>query len=168
VRCILHQAIRPEVLLPNSQRRLESLFSKRIGDSEPDKNELEQLFLQFFGKFKCAFLVIDGLDEINEAEQRNVKSLLKTVQKMDSARILAMTHVAMDMSNVLTPCMALQIKPEDLTDDITTFVQSQIDKHGPTEFYDCSPSVLDIIKQKVVSDADGMSVVQLRALAYTR
>jgi hypothetical protein len=164
----LHQAIRPEALLPDSQRRLESLFSKRIGDSEPDIYELEQLFLQFYGKFKCAFLVIDGLDEISDAEQRNFKSFLKTVQKMDSARIIAMTHVAMDMAKVLTPCMALQIKPEDLTDDITTFIQSQIDKHAPTVLYDCSPSILDIIKQKVVCDADGMSVVQLRALTYTR
>ncbi|KAF2785963.1 hypothetical protein K505DRAFT_344213, partial [Melanomma pulvis-pyrius CBS 109.77] len=156
LRCILHQAIRLETLLPDSQRRLQSLFMDQISPLEPATDELEQLFLHFYGNFKSGFLLIDGLDEADEAEQRNVKSFLKEVQKMDSARILAITHAAMDMSKVFTRGLALQIRPEDLKDDIEVFVQSQIDKYAPGELSDCSPAVLDLIKQKLVSDAEGM------------
>jgi hypothetical protein len=156
LRCILHQAIRLESLLPESQRILESLFKNQIDQSEPTTSELEQVFFRFYGKFKSAFLLIDGLDEASDIEQRNVKSFLKTVQKMDGARVLATTHAAMDMSMVFTRGLALQIKSKDLEDDIATFVQSQIDKNSQGELCDCSPSVLDIIKRKLVSDAQGM------------
>lgn len=158
LRCILHQAIRLETLLPDSQRRLESLFMERIGQSEPANSELEQLFCYFCGKIKSAFLLIDGLDEADEVEQRNVKSFLKEVQKINGARILAMTHAAVDMSKVFVHGSVLQIKPEDLKDDVEIFIQSQIDKYSQDELSDCSQSVLDIIKRKLVSDAEGMSV----------
>lgn len=161
LRCILHQAIKMESLLPDSQRILESLFKDQIYQSEPTTSELEQIFFHFYGKFKSAFLLIDGLDEANDVEQRNVKSFLKTVQKMDGARIFTTTHAAMDMSKVFTRGLALQIKPKDLEDDIETFIQSQIDKYSQGELCDCSPSMLDIIKRKLVSDAQGMLVASL-------
>ena len=158
LRCILHQAIRLESLAPDSQRRLESLFMDQIDQSEPAARELEQLFLHFYGKFKTAFLLIDGLDEADEIEQRNVKSFLKEVQKMDGARILAVTHAALDMSTVFARSWALHIQLEDLKGDIEMFVQSQIDRYSQEELSNCSPSELAIIKQKLVSDAEGMLV----------
>jgi len=167
LRCILHQAIRLESLLPDSQRILESLFKDQIDQSDPTTSELEHIFFHFYGKFKSAFLLIDGLDEASDIEQRNVKSFLKTVQKMDGARVLTTTHAAMDMSKVFTRGLALQIKPKDLEDDIATFIQSQIDKYSQGELCDCSPAVLDIIKRKLVSDAQGMSVASLQHLSYT-
>ncbi|KAH8712110.1 hypothetical protein GQ44DRAFT_661085 [Phaeosphaeriaceae sp. PMI808] len=147
LRCILHQIIRLESLLPDLQRRLESLFMDRIDQSEPTTSELEHLFLQSYGKFKSCFLLIDGLDEADEIEQRNVKSFLKEVQKMDRARILATTHAAMDMSKVFTGGLALHIRPEDLKDDIEAFVESQIGKYSQEELSDCSPYALDLIRQ---------------------
>lgn len=158
LRSILHQAIRLKTLLPDSQRRLESLFMDQIDCLEPATSELEELFLLFYGKFKIGYLLIDGLDEADEIEQRNVKSFLKEVQKMDGARILAITHAATDMSKVFTRGRALQIEPEDVKDDIESFVQSQLDKYAQEELSDCSQSVLELIKQKLVSDAEGMSV----------
>lgn len=166
LRCILHQAIRLEFLLPDSLRSLESLFKDQIDQSEPTTSELEQIFFHFYGKFKSAFLLIDGLDEANDIEQRNVKSFLKTLQKMDGARVLAITHAAMDMSKVFTCGLTFQIKPNDLENDIATFIQSQIVKYSQGELYDCSPSVLDIIKRKLVSDAQGMSVASLWPSSY--
>lgn len=156
VRCILHQVIRLESLLPDYERRLESLFRDRICNSEPATSELEELFLYFFQKFKGSFLLIDGLDETSEVEQRNVKHFLKKVQNISSARVLAITHAAMDMSKIFTYGLTLQIKPKNLEQDIATFIQSQIDKHSQEELCDCSPRVLDLIKHKLVSDAEGM------------
>lgn len=148
--------VRLESLLPDLQRLLESLFMDRIDQSEPTTSELEQLFLQSYGKFKSCFLLIDGLDEVDEIEQRNIKSFLREVQKMDGARILATTHAAMDMSKVFTGGLALHIRPDDLKDDIEAFVESQIDKYSQEELSDCSPYALDIIRQKLISDAEGM------------
>ncbi|KAF7508070.1 hypothetical protein GJ744_009652 [Endocarpon pusillum] len=156
LRCILHQAIRPEFLLPDSQRRLESLFVDWMDQAEPAVSELIKLFIHFYRKFKNAFLLIDGLDEADESDQRNVKSFLKEVQMVDGARILAITHADMDMAKVFSRSRALQIKSEDLKDDIELFVQWQIDKHSQEELSICSPSLLDKIKQALISGAEGM------------
>ncbi|KAF2803796.1 uncharacterized protein BDZ99DRAFT_163042 [Mytilinidion resinicola] len=167
LRCTLHQMIKLEALVPELQRRLESLFIDRIDQSEPTTSELEQLFLHSCRKFKGCFLLIDGLDEADEIEQRNVKSFLKDVQRTHAARILATTHAAMDMSKVFTRGLALNIRPEDLKDDIEVFVQSQIDKYSQEKLSDCSPYALDIIKQKLIFDAEGMFLwpdLQLKAI----
>ena len=156
LRCILHQAITVDNLLPDSQRRLESLFEDQLGESEPATDDLAQLFCHFLRKFKCAFLLIDGLDEVSRTEQRNVKALLTTIRTIDSARIFAMTHADMDMTKVLTCCSCLQIKADDLEHDIAAFIQSQIDTYSQNDLLGCSSSALDLIKQKLVSDAEGM------------
>jgi hypothetical protein len=152
----LHQIIKLEALLPNIQRRLESLFVDQIGESDPDTSELEQLCLQFYGKSKSCSLLIDGLDEADDIEQRKVRLFLKKVQRMAGVRILATTHAAMDMSKVFSCDLALCIRPEDLKHDIEVFVQSQISKYSLEELSDCEPFVLDLIRQKLVSDAEGM------------
>ncbi|KAF2190029.1 hypothetical protein K469DRAFT_22338 [Zopfia rhizophila CBS 207.26] len=158
LRCILHQAVRLESLLPDSQRRLESLFANQIDQAEPAVSELIKLFIHFNGKFKNAFLLIDGLDEADKSDQKNVKFFLKEVQKVDSARILAITHADMDMSKVLGRSRALHIRPEDLKDDIKMYIQWQIDEHSQEELSVCSASLLDKIKQALVSGAEGMLV----------
>ena len=156
LRCILHQAVKLETLLPDLQRRLESLFVDQIGQAEPDMGELRELFLHFYRKFKNAFLLIDGLDEADESDQRNIKSFLKEVQTVDSSRILAATHPDVDMSKVLSRCQALQIKPEDLKGDIEIFIQGQIDEHSQDVLSVCSPSLLDNVKQAMLSSAEEM------------
>lgn len=156
LRCVLHQTLNPENLLPVVERRLESLFCSRMDQFEPSIIELEQLFFYSCGQFKRAFLMIDGLDEVNEVEQRNVKSFLKEVQKTDSVRILAFTHAAMNMSQVFTHCSRLHITAKDLKDDVEIFIDSQIEKYSRSELSACSPSVLDIIKRKLIADAEGM------------
>jgi hypothetical protein len=158
LRCILHQAVRLESLLPDLQRRLELLFVDQIDQAEPDTSELVKLFMHFYGKFKNAFLLIDGLDEANKSDQRNVKSFLKEVQKIDSARILAITHPDVDMSKVFSRSRTLQINPEDLKVDIEIFVQSRLMSTHRRELSICSPSLLNKVKQALLSGAEGMLV----------
>lgn len=156
MRCILHQAIVADKLQPNFQRKLESLFEDRIGSLGPSPDELKRLVYHFIEEYKHAFLIIDGLDEVTVAEQRYIKSWLKEIQRIDSLHICAMTHAAMDMTKVLTRCLPLQIKSDDVEHDIATFVQSQIDLYTESELSDCSPRALELIMHKLVSDADGM------------
>jgi hypothetical protein len=84
LRYILHQTVRLELLLLDSQKRLESLFVDQIDQAEPEISELIKLFIYFYGKFKNAFLLINRLDKADKSNQRNVKSL-KEVQKVNSA-----------------------------------------------------------------------------------
>ncbi|CAN9448759.1 unnamed protein product [Alternaria alternata] len=156
LRCILHQAITVDNLLPDFQRRLESLFEDQIGESGPATDDLGQLFRHFLRNFKYAFFLIDGLDEVSKTEQRNVKALLTTIRTIDNARIFAMTHADMDMTKVLIRCLRLQIKADDLEHDIAAFIQSEIDTYSQNDLLGCSSSALDLIKQKLVSDAEGM------------
>ncbi|KAF2681224.1 hypothetical protein K458DRAFT_82442 [Lentithecium fluviatile CBS 122367] len=169
LRCILHQMLRPETLLPDIQRRLESLFMDQIDQPEPATSELEELFIQTYGELENGFILIDGLDEADDIEQRKVKSFLKEVQKMTGARILATTHASMDISKIFTCGLALHIRQEDLKNDIDVFVQSHIDKYSQEELSDCEPYVLNLIKQKLVSDAEGMFLwadLQLKAIVH--
>ncbi|KAF2031340.1 hypothetical protein EK21DRAFT_88059, partial [Setomelanomma holmii] len=169
LRCILHQILKSETLLPDIQRRLELLFRDQIEQSEPAISELEELFLQIYDEHENGFLLIDGLDEADEIEQKKVKSFLKEVHKKTSARILATTHASMDFSKVSTSGSVLHIRSEDLRDDIDVFVQSQIDKYSHEEMSECEPYVLDLIKQKLVSDAEGMFLwadLQLKAIVH--
>jgi hypothetical protein len=128
----------------------------QIGQTEPDTSELREIFLHFYRKSKNAFLLIDGLDEADESDQRNIKSFLKEVQTVNTSRILATTHPDVDMSKVLSRCQALQIKPEDLKGDIEIFIQRQIDEHSQDVLSVCSPSLLNEVKQATLSSAEEM------------
>lgn len=156
LRCILRQTMNLETLSPDIQERLESLFDNPEDQLEPSTSDLKELFFTSCGKFRRAFLLIDGLDEVNKAEQDNIKFFLREVQNISGARILAFTHAAMGMSKVFTGCSQLHITAEDLEDDVETFIESQIDKHAQEKLSACSPSVLDIIKRKLIDDAEGM------------
>lgn len=59
------------------------------------------------------------------------------------------------MAKVLTCCSRLQIKADDLEHDIAAFIQSQIDTYSQNDLLGCPSSALDLIKQKLVSDAEG-------------
>jgi hypothetical protein len=158
LRCILHQAVKLETLLPDLQRRLESLFVDQINQTEPDLSELRELFLHFYRKSKNAFLLIDGLNEADKSDQRNIKTFLKEVQTVNSSRILATTHPDVDMSKVFSRFQTLQIKPEDLKGDMEIFLQRQIDEHSQGALSVCSPSLLDKVKQAMLSNAEEMLV----------
>jgi hypothetical protein len=127
-----------------------------MDQAEPDTCELEKLFMHFYGKFKNAFLLIDGLDEANECDQRNIKSFIREVEKLDSARIIAIAHPDVDMSKVFRNTQTLQIKPEDVEGDIEIFIQRQIEEHSQEELSICSPSLLNIIKQALLAGAEEM------------
>lgn len=77
---------------------------------------------------------------------------------MNSSRILAATHPDVDMSKVLSRYQTLQIKPEDLKGDIEIFLQRQIDEHSQDVLSVCSPSLLDEVKQAILSSAEEMLV----------
>jgi hypothetical protein len=125
--------------------------------TEPDTSELIKLFVHFCKTFKNSFLVIDGLDQSDKSNQGNIKSFIKEVQTLSNVRILVTTYPDVDMSKVLSHSQTLQINPEDLEGDIEIFVQRQIDGHSQ-ELSVCSPSLLERVKQALISGAEEMLV----------
>jgi hypothetical protein len=155
LRCILHQAVslkRPSTTFCHS---LEPLFANGPS-SEPAIEDLTRLFRGLFGKDKKLVLLLDGLDEANENEQRIVKSFLKMIQGLNDSRIIATSHVDMDLSKVFVNPFIFQIQPENVKPDIEMYIQSQIDIHAQDELSSCSKPVLEVIKRTMVSDAEGM------------
>lgn len=155
VRSVLHQIITPELVTPDIQLRLESLFPSNA-DSEPDIRLLQAMFLEFCENFRSIYLLVDGLDEADEVCQSQAKILFEEIQKIQSVRILATTHAALDMSKILSNVVALHVQPDDLKHDIEIFVTSKIEMYSQAELAGCPSAVLDLIKLKLLSDSEGM------------
>lgn len=147
-----------EKLLPAVQIRLESLFSSEIGQWEVDAVEVASLFLDFCGVLKRVFLLIDGLDEVDPNDGRVIRNFLKKFQGTASVKVFLTTHPAVDISAVFVKYQTLKIKPQDVEPDIITFVESQIEERSHEEFSQCSLTLLESIKQALISGAQGMYV----------
>lgn len=156
LRCILHQAVTPESLRPDTQRRLESLFLPQAAPIKPSVEVLEELFMKAIMEFKIIYLLIDGLDEVEMSDQKVLKCFFKKVQSRKGAQICLAAHTAMDVSTVLRNSRMIYIKPADLESDIEVFVQKQIDEHSEGELSICSPPLRDKIKEALLSRAEGM------------
>ena len=67
LRCILHQVIKPEKLLPSTLFYLESLFPNQINQSMPDVTKLKKVFLKFYRDYKIGLLLINGLNKVDKS-----------------------------------------------------------------------------------------------------
>jgi hypothetical protein len=157
LRSILHQVLTVEKLLPAVQHRLESLFFE-IELCEVDAAEIESLFLDLCGALKRVFLLIDGLDEAGPNDGRVIRNFLKKLQGITSIKVFITTHPAVDMSAVFSKCRTLKTELQDVEPDITTFVESQIERRSHDELSGCSPTLLESIKQALILGAQGMYV----------
>ena len=60
------------------------------------------------------------------------------------------------MSTVFMKCRTFKIETQDVEPDIATFVESQIEQHSHMELSECSVNLLELIKQALISGAQGM------------
>ena len=155
LRCILHQAVTPESLRPNTQRKLESLFLVPAALAMPSVEVLEELFIEAIMEFKITYLLIYGLDEVGTSDLRILKCFFKKLQS-HRVQICLAAHAAMDVSTVLRKSQSIYIQPHDLESDIEVFVQKQVDERSERELSICSPVLLDKIKHALISGAGGM------------
>lgn len=120
--------------------------------------ELETLFAELCGTLKRVFLLIDGLDEVDLTDRKLILTFLKKVQDIASVKVFVTAHPEVDVSAVFNECRTLKIEPQDIQPDITIFVESQIERRSHEELSECSPALLESIKQALISDAQGMYV----------
>jgi hypothetical protein len=155
LRSILHQILTVE-MLSAIQVRLESLFFGEMEHWEVDPVEVASLFSDLCGAYKRVFLLLDGLDEVDPTEARVIRNFLKKFEGIASVKVFTTTHP--DMSIVFRKCRTFKIEAQDVEPDIAAFVESQIEQHSHVELAGCSPTLLESIKQALISDAQGMYV----------
>jgi hypothetical protein len=157
LRSILHQVLTVENL-PAVQYHLESLFSGDIEQREVDLVEVASLFSYLCSTYKSVFLLLDGLDEVEANDGRVIRNFLKKFQGIASIRVFITTHPEVDISTVFMKCRTFKIEAQDIEPDIAAFVESQIEQHSHMELSECSLNLLELIKQTLISDAQGMYV----------
>lgn len=157
LRSILHQILTVE-MLSAVQVRLESLFSSEIEHWEVDPVEVASLFSDLCGAYKRVFLLLDGLDEVDPTEARVIRNFLKKFEGIASVKVFTTTHPEVDMSIVFRKCRTFKIEAQDVEPDIAAFVESQIEQHSHVELSGCSLTLLESIKQALISGAQGMYV----------
>ncbi|KAN0068786.1 ankyrin [Elaphomyces granulatus] len=155
LRSILHQILTVE-MLSAVQVRLESLFSSEIEHWEVDPVEVASLFSDLCGAYKRVFLLLDGLDEVDPTEARVIRNFLKKFEGIASVKVFTTTHPEVDMSMVFRKCRTFKIEAQDVEPDIAAFVESQIEQHSHVELSGCSLTLLESIKQALISGAQGM------------
>jgi hypothetical protein len=157
LRSILHQILTVEKLLA-VQVRLESLFSSDIEQWEVDPVEVASLFSDLCSAYKRVFLLLDGLDEMDPNDGRAIRNFLKKFEGIASVKVFTTTHPEVDMSTVFRKCRTFKIEAQDVEPDIAAFVESQIEQRSQEELSGCSPTLLELIKQALISGAQGMYV----------
>ena len=155
LRSILHQVLTVEIR-PAVQVRLESLFSGEIDQWEVD--DVASLFSDLCSTYKRVFLLLDGLDEVDPNDGRVIRNFLKKFQSIASVKVFITTHPEVDMSTVLRKCRTFKIEAQDVEPDIAAFVESQIEQHSHMELAGCSLPLLELVKQALISGAQGMYV----------
>ncbi|KAN0081756.1 ankyrin [Elaphomyces granulatus] len=155
LRSILHQILTVKKLSA-VQVRLESLFSGDIEQWEVDPVEVATLFSDFCSAYKRVFLLLDGLDEIDPRDGRVIRNFLKKFEGIASVKVFITTHPEVDMSTVFRRCRTFKIEAHDVEPDIATFVESQIEQRSQEELSGCSPTLLELIQQALISGAQGM------------
>jgi hypothetical protein len=155
LRSILHQVLTVEIL-PAVQVRLESLFSGEMDQWEVD--EVASLFSDLCSAYKRVFLLLDGLDEVDPNDGRVIRNFLKKFQGIASVKVFITTHPEVDVSMVFRKCQTFKIEAQDVEPDIAAFVESQIEQQSHVELAGCSLPLLELVKQALISGAQGMYV----------
>jgi len=145
-------------LLPAVQVRLESLFSAEMDQWEVDPVEVASVFSDLCSAHKRVFLLLDGLDEVDPNDGRVIRNFLKKFQGIASVKVFITTHPEVDMSTVFRKCRTFKIEAQDVEPDIAAFVESQIEQHSHVELAGCSLPLLELVKQALISGAQGMYV----------
>ena len=145
-------------ILPAIQVRLESLFPSEMDQWEVDPVEAASLFSDLCSTYKRVFLLLDGLDEVDPNDGRVIRNFLKKFQGIASLKVFITTHPEVDMSTVFRKCRTFKIEAQDVEPDIAAFVESQIEQHSYMELSGCSLPLLELVKQALISGAQGMYV----------
>lgn len=158
LRSILHQILRTESIIPVIQRRLEAIFTGPNG--EPEIDELETLIFEFCSTLQKVIILVDGVSEMGQDDQRLVLHFLKAIQQTQTVpKLFLASRPEVDVSRFFgdKQLTHINIRARDTRPEIDNFIESRVEmeaKDGPLVV--CRPAVIEKIKKALRMKARGM------------
>lgn len=145
---------------PEIGEKLKSMFL--TNHMEPDVNELSEFLLCLSQLPNTAYLLIDGLDECDDSDRREILSFLKKVVRDGQCRIkvIISSRWDLDISNALQDFHRISLGSSGTCSDIGVFIRDIIDQRladGSIEIKE--PSMAEEIKEALIQKSDGMYVL---------
>jgi hypothetical protein len=138
-----------EVLL----RIVDDLYTKHQRKSiSPNFEDLQEVFVMLTGYFQTVFIVIDGLDEMED--RWSILDVLADLTAGDgSFKVLVASRTESDLKDAFSFYRTVTITPNDVAVDVERFVRKELT--GP-RFRGSPPSQVEEIVRELLSRADGM------------
>ena len=122
---------------------------------------IDEIFVPLSKLLPSAIYVVDGLDE---CESEDVREVLKTFQKMMSqpgTRVFISGREALDVTNSIPGSIAVVISDENNREDICKFIEWRVEEKMRERQLTEKKSLLQDIKRRLNEKADRMSVQHL-------
>lgn len=161
LRSILHQILRTESLSPALQRRLEAIFVWPSGSSEPEIDELETLIIGLCDTLQNVILLVDGIDEAEQEDQRLVLHFLKkAIQKSQAViKLFISSRPEVDVPIFFSDngqLTHINIRAQDTQIEIDNVIKSRVEKVAKEgSLVVCEPATIDKIKKALRIKASG-------------
>jgi hypothetical protein len=156
IRSIIRQSIDHTTLSSDDERRLRDLERKPITDLE-DWVRLLQQRLEVFDTF---YIFIDGLDECDIRERRDLLTALSSLATaLPTLRIFltARDSVRMDLKNRFSSMEQISMLSDALASDIRLYIEATLEERLENEDLVINDACLvDDIKEVLTRHADGM------------
>lgn len=159
LRSILYQVLRIESLNPTLQQRLKAIFIGSYGSREPEIDELETLVLELSNTVQKVIIIVDGINEVEQNDQKLVLRFLKAIQQSQAAIklfVASRPEVEIPIASSNGQLTHISIRAHDNQLDIDDFIESRVEKeakHG--SLIVCEPAVIDKVKNVLKKRANG-------------
>lgn len=141
---------------PEISERLKSMFE--TNHREPKINELSELLLSVSQLPTASFLLIDGLDECEDSDRREVLSCLTNLIRKSQSRIkIILSSRWMDILESLENFRPISLESSRNCEDIELYIRGTIDQRILDRIIRIrKPSLAEEIKNALIQKSDGM------------
>lgn len=113
-----------------------------------------------FQGFAVWFILIDGLDELEPTERREILDVLRLLVRANAQVRLFVSgrdSLSVDLPARFASLEHITMLPEDLAGDIRRYVDATVqEKYASSELKVSDPDLLDVVKDILSSEAEGM------------
>jgi hypothetical protein len=149
---LVQQLSRQQRRVPEDARVLYTMH--RTSRTRPVLMEWLQVFRSIITDFSSVYIVIDALDECNEADGTR-RALIEELRRLPGLRILCTSRYLGDIARLLQDATQLELRASDA--DIARFLDCQITKEKDLmRFCEKDPSLRNDVIERIVKQADGM------------
>lgn len=154
----IKQLSRRKEHLPNELEKIFDIYHKDF--RKPGFPELEQLFLAVVKGFSQVFVVLDGLDECNLKQRKELLPFIqKAVTRSGIVKLFVTSRKEADIERAFADVTTIQIEATKVDEDIKSYVGSELDRRlGDGSLKIKDPGLKKEILDALLSKAEGMYV----------